>query len=157
MNQNHKITSGISRRDFLKGAAAGAVGLAAAGLLTGCESQETPTSTPCPEPTAASGQFAWETAPEPIPEDQIKETVESDIVVVGGGFSGLCCALSGREAGAEVVLIERMRQVIGRGGSIFAINSKLTKEKGYELSEEEISKIYKRMMGYHSYRIDGSK
>ena len=157
MNQNHKMTSGISRRDFLKGAAAGAVGLAAAGLLTGCESQETPTSTPCPEPTAASGQFAWESAPEPIPEDQIKETVESDIVVVGGGFSGLCCALSGREAGAEVVLIERMRQVIGRGGSIFAINSKLTKEKGYELSEEEISKIYKRMMGYHSYRIDGSK
>ena len=30
MNQNHKITSGISRRDFLKGAAASAVGFAAA-------------------------------------------------------------------------------------------------------------------------------
>lgn len=38
MKNTDKATSGISRRDFIKGAAAGAVGLAAAGMLGGCAS-----------------------------------------------------------------------------------------------------------------------
>ena len=37
------------------------------------------------------------------------------------------------------------------------MNSKLTKEKGYACSVEEVAQRYKRMMGYHSYRVDGRK
>ncbi len=87
----------------------------------------------------------------------ISETVDADVVIVGAGFSGLCCALSAAENGLNVVMLERMDHVVGRGGSIYAMNSKLTKEKGYECSVEEIARRYKRMMGYHSYRVDGRK
>ena len=101
---------------------------------------------------AAGGAYEFETAPDPIPEGDIKETVDADVVVIGAGFSGLCCALAAAESGANVVMLERMDHVIGRGGSIYAMNSKLTKEKGYECSVEEVAQRYKRMMGYHSYR-----
>ena len=39
MKNTDKLAQGISRRDFIKGAAAGAVGLAAAGMLGLCFGQ----------------------------------------------------------------------------------------------------------------------
>ena len=42
-------------------------------------------------------------APE-IPESEIKETVEADIVVVGGGLAGVAAIREAVEQGASVVL-----------------------------------------------------
>ena len=36
--------------------------------------------------------WSWETPPEPIPEEQIAETLSRDVVVVGGGISGLAAS-----------------------------------------------------------------
>lgn len=73
----------ISRRDFLKGAAAGAVSLAAAGVLGGCGSEAGETqaaataaeqpqtaATTAAETTQAAAQAAAETAAEAVPETQ---------------------------------------------------------------------------------------
>lgn len=155
-------SSNMDRRSFLKGAfVTGAAATAAATgavALTGCapEAKSDMASTGTSEGAAKTG-YTFEIAPEPIPESDITSTVESDIVIIGAGFSGLCCALSAAENGASVTLLERSDHVTGRGGSIYAMNSKLTKEKGYECSVEEIAQRYKRMMGYHSYRVDGNK
>lgn len=155
-------SNSMDRRSFLKGAfATGAVATAAATgavALTGCapEGKSDMASTGASEGAAKTG-YTFEIAPEPIAESDITSTVESDIVIIGAGFSGLCCALSAAENGASVTLLERSDHVTGRGGSIYAMNSKLTKEKGYECPVEEIAQRYKRMMGYHSYRVDGSK
>ena len=43
---------GISRREFLKGTAASALGVAALGLLGGCAAEEKPAAEPCPTPEA---------------------------------------------------------------------------------------------------------
>ena len=50
---------GISRRDFIKGAAASAFGVAAAGLLAGCSSESTtPSATPdAPTASAPAGRI----------------------------------------------------------------------------------------------------
>ncbi len=158
----NEVATSMDRRSFLKGAfATGAVATAAAtgmGALASC----TPTAkedggSQSTSSANANGGYSFETAPEPIAEGDIKETVEADIVIIGAGFSGLCCALAAAEEGSNVVMIERMDHVVGRGGSIYAMNSKLTKEKGYECSVEEVAQRYKRMMGYHSYRVDGTK
>ena len=156
-------TPSMDRRSFLKGAfATGAVATAAvagAGALTGCAAAPKEGSAGASKGKTADGGGAYdfETAPDPIAESDITETVDADVVVIGAGFSGLCCALSAVENGASVAMIERMDHVTGRGGSIYAMNSKLTKEKGYDCSVEEIARRYKRMMGYHSYRVDGRK
>ncbi|MEC4183940.1 FAD-dependent oxidoreductase [Adlercreutzia sp. R21] len=148
----------MDRRSFLKGAiATGAAATAAAAgatTLAGCAAEPKGTAD---GKMASTGTYAFETAPDPIPESDIVETVDADIVIIGAGFSGLCCALAAAENGAKVVMLERMDHVVGRGGSIYAMNSKLTKEKGYECPVEEIAQRYKRMMGYHSYRVDGRK
>ena len=33
--------------------------------------------------------YSWETPPEPIPEADIAETVTTEVLVIGGGISGL--------------------------------------------------------------------
>ena len=152
-----KNTTPMDRRSFLKGAfTAGAAATAVgAGALSGCASE--PKGATVNDKMATTGTYSFETAPDPIPESDITSTVDADIVIIGAGFSGLCCGLSAAESGASVVMLERSDHVTGRGGSIYAMNSKLTKEKGYECPVEEIAQRYKRMMGYHSYRVDGSK
>ena len=153
-----EISPNMDRRSFLKGAfatgAAATVAASGAVALTGCAAEPKGAAS---NKMASTGSYAFETAPAPSPESDITETVDADIVIIGAGFSGLCCALAAAENGASVVMLERMDHVVGRGGSIYAMNSKLTKEKGYECPVEEIAQRYKRMMGYHSYRVDGRK
>lgn len=71
---------GINRREFIKGATAGA-GVAALSKLT-----------------------AKEAKAEPPPKEWQKET---DVVIVGAGGGGLCAAIEACDGGADVVLLEK--------------------------------------------------
>jgi succinate dehydrogenase/fumarate reductase flavoprotein subunit len=73
----------VSRRRFLKGAAAAAPGIATASAL-GAWQQQKPASIP----------KKW---------DQ-----ETDVVVVGTGFAGLSAAITAKDAGAKVLVLEKM-------------------------------------------------
>ncbi|MDU1908664.1 MAG: twin-arginine translocation signal domain-containing protein, partial [Eggerthella sp.] len=135
----------FSRRDFLKFGAVGAAGAAAAGIV-GC----TPSGGATDEAKAASpamdgainssdavlkltdGMPKWSfmIPPEPVPDDQITETVENDIIVVGGGMSGFTTAVSAAEQGAKVTLFSAASAPISRGGSNYAKNSKVMEELG---------------------------
>jgi hypothetical protein len=50
------------------------------------------------------------------------------VVVVGGGFAGCAAALSARRAGADVVLVERLDEVLGTGlaGGVMRNNGRFT-------------------------------
>ena len=66
--------------------------------------------------------------PAPIPEDEITETIENDIIVVGAGMSGLTTAVAAAEQGGKVTLFSASSAPISRGGSNFARNSKVMEE-----------------------------
>ena len=51
-------------------------------------------------------QFAWQTSPENISEEQVLQTVRADVVVVGAGHAGTCAARAAAEAGASVIVLE---------------------------------------------------
>ena len=86
--ENEKTS--MDRRSFLKGAfATGAVATAAVtgvGTLAGCAAQpkEGKAGTSASDGKAAGGTYDFETAPDPIAEGDIKETVDADVVVIGG-------------------------------------------------------------------------
>lgn len=88
----------LSRRDFLKGAAVGAAGVATVGILGACGATQ---SAATPAPTAAP------TAAPTTPVDTIAWDAEYDVVVLGYGAAGANAAVSAFENGAKVLLAEK--------------------------------------------------
>jgi succinate dehydrogenase/fumarate reductase flavoprotein subunit len=143
-SENEKqLKKGMTRRDFVKGSAVAAVGLAAGGLLTGCaSSEEEPskkkTTSTKPAETSTEKKWSWETKPDPIPSKEIKKTIDTDVLVIGNGLAGTVAALSAFEAGAKVIIIDKNDTFAARGGHITAFNSKLQKEMGIKVDYRQV-------------------
>ena len=142
----------ISRRDFLKGAAAGALTAALAGATSGIAFAED-------APTAAEEKSTiWYDAKyfaKPDPITDIAETVETDVVVVGAGNGGLVAAASAADLGAKVTLIEKNAMVITWAGEMGAYNTKLMNEQyGISYTDEELLEISNEICRYAGYECD---
>lgn len=131
-NDNLEI-KGINRRDFIKGSAISAVGLASVSLLSGC-GQDAVSPTPSSDQNPAA---SYETAPAPIPEKSIKRTISADVVVVGGGTGGMFAALAAAEAGARTVLLEKASVAATGPAWMAALNSSLQKKMGVKIDRDE--------------------
>lgn len=125
----------LNRRSFVKGAALSAAGLIAGSALTACspaagtsESKQDVAQTTIAN--SAGQQWGFEIAPDPIGDEAIAETVETDVVVVGGGMSGLVAAASCAENGLKVTLISASKGPVSRGGSNNGVYSKIMEEMG---------------------------
>ena len=127
-----KANKGLSRRAFLSLGATAAVAAGAAGLA-GCAPAAAQSKT-----GAASAASDWLGEEPEISEDKIVETIDTEVLVCGAGTSGLFAACSAAEEGAKVVCLEK--GVIGGGvrDNLGSINSRLQKEAGCEIDENEI-------------------
>jgi len=86
-----------------------------------------------PEP-----KFSFETPPDPIPEKDIKQTISADVIVVGAGVAGMSATLAAVEAGAKVILIEKMRTFQARGYDNAFIGSRLQNKLGIKIDANEV-------------------
>lgn len=93
--------------------------------------------------------------PPPVPEAEIKETQQADIVIVGEGFAALCCALRARQAGADVLIVTASKHPVGRGGSVFAAYSKVMAEHG--LPREDLDNFLLEEMEARAFQLDQRK
>jgi hypothetical protein len=128
MNDNElEKKHSVSRRDFIKGAAAGAVGVAAMGTLGACAPKVAATDTAAPAPAGGaapatgapaaaascggvagySSDVDWLGTAPTIADSDITETKDFEILILGAGHSGVMAALSACEAGAKVAVIEK--------------------------------------------------
>lgn len=113
------VVRNFGRRDFLKAAGAAAA-VAGAGF-------------------AVSSAYADEA-------DQVNWDEECDVLVVGCGFAGMAAAIEAKEAGADVVIIDKMGMWGGNsslnGGDMAAVGTPLQEEAGvedsYELMENDM-------------------
>ncbi|MEE0706631.1 MAG: FAD-dependent oxidoreductase [Adlercreutzia sp.] len=167
-------SQGFSRRDFLKIGAVGAAGAAAAGLA-GCapaaDNGGSSNGAAAPAGDNASGavstndvviklgdqmpKWSFMVPPEPIADDQITETVENDIIIVGAGMSGLTTAVAAAEKGGKVTLFSASSAPISRGGSNYARNSKVMEE--LKVKPFAPSPFYYHEMRAASFAIDQRK
>ena len=123
------IQNAMNRRTFVAGAAAAAGVLGASGtLFANCASAEEASQ-------AVKSYYAcaedWLGLP---PEtDEPVETLECDVLVLGGGHAGIHAALAAAEGGAKVIVVEKatedMRKV--KGEDIGHINSQWLIDQGY--------------------------
>jgi len=132
--------SNISRRDFLKGAAASALAIAASGIAP-VVAEET------------SGKAYLEAA-----DYQISEVKDFDVVVVGAGGAGMCAATRAGELGLNTVILEQ-RTVTGGTTlfteGLFAVDSHIQKENGKNPPELGYD-LFTMAMDYHHWYADGA-
>ena len=121
--------STLSRRSFVAGSAF-AAGAAAASCVAPVLADEAAETT---EGEAAGPQLpSFLEAPEPIADDQISETYDADVVVVGMGLAGVAAARTAAEAGLKVVSIERSSDVNARSSQFSCFNCDAAREMGIE-------------------------
>jgi fumarate reductase flavoprotein subunit len=137
MSSDQNEPKNISRRNFIKGTAI----VAGSGLLASCAPQVAatvaPTSAAAPAAPAAQAQTSWRTPPAAIPASQIKQTITADVVVVGAGMSGSCAALAATQAGAKVVILQKVSGPLSNGAGIAAYGSKMQKDMKCDFDAEK--------------------
>lgn len=161
----------FDRRSFLKGAMLAGAGTAAFGLA-GCAANggNAGSTTDSNASTGSSvagqlnadtinkGTWAFEVAPDPVPESEIKQTYEADIIVVGAGVSGLACAASATEEGADVILFAASSQPVARGGSNHGIGTKFHERLGItDYTKDTIDGFIRQELARNGYRVDQKK
>jgi fumarate reductase flavoprotein subunit len=137
----------LTRRDFVSASAAAAV-VGACVSHSAC-AQEASSSDE--EMTSQKKQYSFEIPPDPIPDDQIVDVTESEIVIVGAGVSGIPAAMKAAEMGADVQVIEKQSQITPYTPTgMAAINSTALKEAGAVVDRDEI--IHEFMGPGNAYR-----
>jgi fumarate reductase flavoprotein subunit len=82
--------------------------------------------------------------------------METDLVVVGAGTSGLASAVQATQGGAKVIVLEKQAKAGGTGlfcEGIFAAESKVQKRIGISITKEQ---AYKTIMDYSHWLANGS-
>lgn len=118
----------IDRRSFLKGGVLASVAGAGAALSGGAVAWAAPeveTTT-----TAETYIPAYRAPIDPIPEDEISETLEADIVIVGAGNAGTVAAATAAECGASVIVLQKCDDVFAHGTVFSALNTQRALDEG---------------------------
>lgn len=149
------MTAEFTRRNLFKIGGLAAAGLGGAALLGACSPAGNATgSTASDTPTAATGTTtvaghvreglpSFLAAPEPITD--IAETKDYDVVIVGAGASGVPAAITAREAGATVALIQKESTAISQGNTATGILLDTSDPAGVEA-------VVSRLIKDHQYR-----
>lgn len=114
------MSKNISRRDFLKGSAAGAAAMAAAGVLSGFGVTAFAADAPVDEALETKYCNGYDNADGIgiVSEPDSKE--EADIVVVGSGIAGFMASMIAKEQGPDLKVVLLEKNGFWGGSTLFA-------------------------------------
>ena len=105
----------------------------------------------------SNSKWSFEIPPDPIPEEEITETITADFLIIGAGTSGLVTGMAAAEDGVDICVIASSDKPVSRGGSNAAFNSRLQKELGREFPLEEAKAYFQEEFAAASWRLDQDK
>lgn len=133
----------ISRRRFVTGAlAASAIAaMGASGCAPTSKSEKASEEADASHEglSASDGTPAWLGEPPSISDEDCVDVIDTEVLVVGAGCSGLVAANFAAMEGAKTLLIEKFEKGTGlRGSAIGAIGSRKQKEAGVQIDPMDI-------------------
>ncbi len=149
------MTAQFTRRDMFKIGGLAAAGIGSAAFLGACSPAAGEGAAPAGDTAAAStgtttvaghtreGLPSFLAAPEPITD--VAETKDFDVVIVGAGAAGVPAAITAREAGATVALIQKEATAISQGNTATGILLDTSDPAGVEA-------VVSRLLKDHQYR-----
>lgn len=160
MEHRAYLQNGFSRRSFLKGVGLGAAGVMGVGMLGGCSPQGQANESNDVASSAATGDSpSFLNAPSPISENDIKETIDTEVLIIGAGIAGSATASSCVEQGLQVALVEKLEAPRSIGLDYGVVNPSIIGEKGlesmsvYELARDHMEKSCHMCRGDKTYRF----
>ncbi len=129
---NEGTRAGLSRRAFLTGVA-GTGAIAALSGLAGCA--------PAAQQDKAASDPKADAASGPKTYDKVDKSYDTDLLIVGGGGSGLACAVQAALNKTNFILIEKGGELGGNASFVegmFAIESKMADDLGIRVTPSEI-------------------
>lgn len=152
---------GVNRREFLLSAAALGI-TAGASTMAGCSPQQTTGQSAASDPVSSGssgsgaqpasdilytsetfddlylpeqvGEIAF--VAEPIPDSEIMDTWECELLIAGCGMAGLATYASATENGVNTILIEKSSGPSVKGGQFNGIGSRLLKSFGMDVDPD---------------------
>ncbi len=142
----------MNRRSFLKSLAAGAVSVAAAGLLPAsafADDQEV-------KEAVEKLEISWRGVEPEIPYDKIVKAYDTEVLVVGSGSAGWPAFASALENGARAIMIERGANLASPKGDVGVIGSRKQLESLETLPHLAMDKfdVVKDIVRYSASDID---
>ena len=124
------LNTTLDRRSFLRSAALGTAAVGLAGAVIDAE-KATAEEVEAAVTNYYACQEDWLGMPPEVGEPA--QTIEADVLVLGGGHSGIQAALAAAEGGAHVVVVEKWAEDmrIVKGEDIGHINSQWLIDQGY--------------------------
>ena len=89
----------------------------------------------------------WAVAPEKIPEEQIAETVSTEVLIIGGGISGMAAGARCTDLGLQCIILEKYHGIVGRGAHIACVDSKVMRELGVSIDKKQFARDWMRISG----------
>lgn len=87
-----------------------------------------------------------------ISETEIKKTLDTDVLIIGAGASGLHAARAASEKGAKVIVIEKAGRFQVRSGQYGTLGNKFQKQFGITYDKHEAINEHLKQMGYRADR-----
>ena len=114
--------TGMTRRGFVAGASGAALAAGTLSAWVGVEPAQADEAAEASETAFAAGHGrvgvpSFFVKPEPVAADQISETHDFDVVVIGAGAAGTPAAFAALEAGATVALLQKENTAVSQGNT----------------------------------------
>ena len=96
---------------------------------------------------SAKRGWSWETPPEKIPEEQIAETIEADVAIIGGGISGMAAGARCTQLGLNVVIADKIPELMGRAAHVGVLDSAVMRRLGLAIDKKRFARDWMMISG----------